>query len=259
MTRIPFIAGNWKMNGDIPGTRELCVALVTRSAGWPRTGGKAVEVAVFPPFVSLSTAHEALRGSPILLGGQNMHEAPSGAFTGEVSGPMLLTAGCEFVILGHSERRQYFGESDAGINRKALAALAVGLKPIVCVGESLDDRESDRTHEIVERQLTSGLKGMTEIQLSDVTIAYEPVWAIGTGRVATVQQAGDVHRFIRGWIAESYSDQAAARIRIQYGGSVKADNAAELLADPDIDGALVGGASLDVDQFDRIIRSVPSR
>jgi triosephosphate isomerase len=187
-----------------------------------------------------------------------MHEAQSGAFTGEVSGPMLLTAGCRFVILGHSERRQFFGESDAGINRKALAALAVGLKPIVCVGETLDERESGRTHEVVERQLTGALKGLTEVHLSDVTIAYEPVWAIGTGRVATVQQAGDIHRFIRGWIAKSYSNQAATGIRIQYGGSVKADNAAELLADPDIDGALVGGASLDAEQFDRIIRSAPS-
>jgi len=258
MTRIPFIAGNWKMNGDIPRTHELCAALVARSANWPQTGPKAVEVAVFPPFVSLAVARETLHGSSILLGAQNMHEAQSGAFTGEVSGPMLLTSGCQLVILGHSERRQYFGETDAGISRKALAALAVGLKPIVCVGETLDEREAGRTNEVVERQLAGGLKGLTETQLSEVTIAYEPVWAIGTGRVATVQQAGDVHRFIRGWISKSYSNQAAARIRIQYGGSVKADNAADLLADPDIDGALVGGASLDAGQFDRIIRSVPT-
>lgn len=259
MTRIPFIAGNWKMNGDITKTKELCAALSARSAGWHRTEGAQVEVAIFPPFVSLQAARDALRGSPILLGAQNMHEASSGAFTGEVSGPMLLTAGCRFVILGHSERRQYFGETDAGINRKALAALAVGLKPIVCVGEVLTERETGRTNEIVERQLVGGMKGLKEAQLNEVTIAYEPVWAIGTGKVATVQQAGDVHRFIRGWIAKSFSHEAAAKIRIQYGGSVKPDNAAELLADPDIDGALVGGASLDIDQFDRIIRSVPSR
>ena len=259
MTRVPFIAGNWKMNGDIPWTRELCAALAARSASWPKTGPNSVDVAVFPPFVCLDAARETLRGTSILLGAQNMHEATSGAFTGEVSGPMLLTSGCRMVILGHSERRQFFGETDAGISRKALAALAVGLKPIVCVGETLDEREAGRTNEVVERQLTGSLKGLNEAQLTDVTIAYEPVWAIGTGKVATVQQAGDVHRFIRGWISKAYSGQAAARIRIQYGGSVKAGNAAELLADPDIDGALVGGASLDVDQFDGIIRSVTAQ
>ncbi|MBI5866683.1 MAG: triose-phosphate isomerase [candidate division Zixibacteria bacterium] len=257
MTRTPLIAGNWKMNGDIPWTRELCTHLAKRSANWPALGGLRAEVAIFPPAVSLAAAAAALQGFPILLGAQNMHEAPSGAFTGEVSGPMLLTAGCQMVILGHSERRQFFGETDAGINRKALAALAVGLKPIVCVGESLDERESGRTHEVVERQLAGGLKGLTVADLKHVVIAYEPVWAIGTGKVATVQQAGDVHRFIRGWISKAHSPEAASRIRILYGGSVKADNAKELLADPDIDGALVGGASLDADQFDRIIRSVP--
>lgn len=243
------------MNGDIPRTRELCSELVKRSSGWADAKGRKVDVAVFPPLVSLMAAAEALRGSAIMLGAQNMHEASSGAFTGEVSGSMLLTAGCQFVILGHSERRQYFGETDAGINRKALAALAVGLKLIVCVGELLEDREAGRTHEVVERQLAGGLKGLTEAQLLDLTIAYEPVWAIGTGRVATVQQAGDAHRFIRHWIAESYSNDAAAKMRIQYGGSVKADNAVELLADSDIDGALVGGASLDAGQFDGVIRA----
>lgn len=250
MARTPFIAGNWKMNCDPRQTAALCRDLVARSGGWPKA-----DVAVFPPFVSIPAAKDALLGSAIALGAQNMHEAKSGAFTGEVSGSMLLTAGCRFVILGHSERRQFFGESDPGINRKLLAALTVGLKPIVCVGETLQDRESGRTEQIVERQLAGGLKDLTEVQLLNTALAYEPVWAIGTGRVATIEQASEVHRFIRGWIAKQFSRHAAEMVRIQYGGSVKPDNAASLLADPDIDGALVGGASLDAAQFDGIIRA----
>jgi len=250
MPRIPFIAGNWKMHGDIPRTRELCAAMVARSSAWP-----TVEVAVFPPFVSLEAAHEALSGSRIQLGAQNMHEAPSGAFTGEVSAAMLLTAGCELVILGHSERRRLFGETDAGINRKAHAALAAGLKPIVCIGETLEERESGRTFAVLEGQLTGSLATLTAAQLDNVTIAYEPVWAIGTGRVATVQQASEAHRFIRGWLARAYSGTVAERMRIQYGGSVKGENARALLAEPDIDGCLVGGASLDPNEFDAIIRA----
>lgn len=257
MSRLPFIAGNWKMNGDIPRTRELCSELVKRSSGWADAKGRKVDVAVFPPLVSLMAAAEALRGSAIMLGAQNMHEASSGAFTGEVSGSMLLTAGCQFVILGHSERRQYFGETDAGINRKALAALAVGLKLIVCVGELLEDREAGRTHEVVERQLAGGLKGLTEAQLLDLTIAYEPVWAIGTGRTASPEQAQEVHAFLRGRLTGLLGSDAAAALRIQYGGSVKPDNAATLLAQPDIDGALVGGASLDVEAFSSIIAAAP--
>lgn len=251
MARAPFIAGNWKMNCDPERAAALCRELVAQSGGWPRA-----DVAVFPPFVSIPAAAGALKGSAIGLGAQNMHEAESGAFTGEVSGSMLLTAGCEFVILGHSERRQLFGESDPGINRKLLAALTVGLKPIVCVGETLQDRESGRTEPVVEKQLAGGLKGLTESQLLNTTLAYEPVWAIGTGRVATLEQAGEVHRFIRGWIGKTFSRDAAEAIRIQYGGSVKPDNAAALLADPDIDGALVGGASLKADQFGGIIQAL---
>jgi len=239
------------MNCDPGQAAALCRDLVARSGGWPKA-----DVAVFPPFVSIPAAADALRGSAIALGAQNMHEAKSGAFTGEVSGSMLLTAGCQFVILGHSERRQLFGESDPGINRKLLAALTVGLRPIVCVGETLQDRESGRTEEVVERQLTGGLKDITEVQLLNTTLAYEPVWAIGTGRVATLEQAGEVHRFIRGWIEKQFGRDAAEKIRIQYGGSVKPDNAAALLADPDIDGALVGGASLDADQFGGIIQAL---
>jgi len=250
MPRLPFIAGNWKMNCEAAQTQALCQDLTARSKGWPNA-----EVAVFPPFVSIPAAAAVLRGTKIGLGAQNMHEAQSGAFTGEVSGSMLLTAGCRFVILGHSERRQLFGESDPGINRKLLAALAIGLRPIVCVGETLQERESERTEEIVERQLTGGLKDLTESQLINTTLAYEPVWAIGTGRVATLEQAGEVHRSIRGWIETRFSYAAAEAVRILYGGSVKPDNAAALLADPDIDGALVGGASLDAGQFDAIIRA----
>ncbi|HEX9750294.1 MAG TPA: triose-phosphate isomerase [candidate division Zixibacteria bacterium] len=250
MTRTPLIAGNWKMNGDIPWTRELCSALVARSTDWPH-----IDVAVFPPFVSLSAAAKALKGSAILLGGQNMHEADSGAFTGEVSARMLLTAGCRMVILGHSERRQLFGETDEGINRKTHKALSAGLKPIVCVGERSAERESGQTHEVIERQLAESLADMTPQTLENVTIAYEPVWAIGTGKVATVRQAAEIHGFIRGWIGQKHSKDLASRVRILYGGSVKPDNAAGLLSDSDIDGALVGGASLDADQFNAIIRA----
>jgi len=255
MRRIPFIAGNWKMNGDIPQTVGLCAALVEKSAGWPRIDGQPVEVAIFPPYVSLTAAREALGDSPIVLGAQNMHEADAGAFTGEVSAGMLLTAGCRMVILGHSERRQLFGETDAGVNRKAKAALSTGLEPIICVGELLEEREADRTKAVIERQLNGALDGIGVEQFGMVTIAYEPVWAIGTGEVATIEQAGAVHRFIRSWIGRRYAPEIAGRLRIQYGGSVKPDNAEGLLADPDIDGALVGGAALKADQFDAIIRA----
>ena len=255
MARIPIIAGNWKMNGDISRTIELCAALAAKAPDWPLAQGRPIAVAVFPPFVSLGAAQQALAGSPIILGGQNMHEADFGAFTGEISAPMLLTAGCRMVILGHSERRQLFGETDAGINRKAKVALSAGLKPIVCVGEVLEDREDGRTEAVLEGQLRGSLEGLTEGDLEEMTIAYEPVWAIGTGRVATIEQAGEAHRFIRRWIGQKFSEAAAGRLRIQYGGSVKPDNAAGLLADPDIDGALVGGAALDADKFDAIIRA----
>ncbi|GAB4320001.1 MAG: triose-phosphate isomerase [Candidatus Zixiibacteriota bacterium] len=256
MARVPFIAGNWKMNGDPAQAKILCAALVARSKDWPTINGQPIAVALFPPFVSLAAAAETLKGTNIILGAQNMHEAKSGAFTGEVSAPMLLTAGCRMVILGHSERRQYFGETDAAVNRKVLTALEVGLHPIVCVGETLQERDANRTEEVIRRQLTGGLKGLTGEQMLTVTIAYEPVWAIGTGKVATIEQAGAVHRFIRQWLAETFGRAVAEGVRIQYGGSVKPDNAEGLLADPDIDGALVGGASLDADQFDAIIRAV---
>ncbi len=250
MSRRPFIAGNWKMNGDVPGTMELCSALQKKEPGWGN-----VDVAIFPPFVSLYPAADYLKSSRIMLGAQNMHEATSGAFTGEVSSGMLLTVGCQLVILGHSERRQLFGETDSGVNRKTQAALAAGLMPIVCVGETLQERASGSTETVIERQLAGGLKDLTEPQMDKVTIAYEPAWAIGTGKVATLEQAGDVHRFIRNWLVTKFSPTVGERVRIQYGGSVKPDSAKGLLADPDIDGALVGGASLNADDFDAIIRA----
>jgi triosephosphate isomerase len=250
MTRKPFVAGNWKMNGDLPRTRELCADLVRRSATWPD-----VDVAVCPPYVGLAAAAEALRGGRILLGAQNMHEAASGAYTGEVSAGMLLTAGCQLVILGHSERRRLFGETDAGVNGKLHSALAARLGPIVCVGETLEEREAGSTERVIETQLSASLKDLTTEHLAKVTIAYEPVWAIGTGRVATISQASEVHRFIRHWIGTKFGARAADNLRIQYGGSVKADNARGLLSDPDIDGALVGGASLDAGEFEGIIRA----
>ena len=253
MARLPIIAGNWKMNGDSSEAVSLCKDLAAQEGGWPKIDGQPVEVAVFPPYISLAAARENLAGSGIILGAQNMHEAESGAFTGEISGSMLLTAGCRMVILGHSERRQFFGETDAGVNRKALAALTVGLRPIVCVGETLGERDSNRAFEVIENQLAGAFKGFTETQFGNVVVAYEPVWAIGTGRVATVEQAGEIHRFIREWLEKNFGQNVSESMRIQYGGSVKPDNAATLLAVPDIDGALVGGASLKADQFGAII------
>jgi len=229
---------------------ELCAALQGKEPGW-----KNVDVAIFPPFVSLYPAADYLKSSHIMLGAQNMHDSASGAFTGEVSAGMLLTVGCQLVILGHSERRQLFGETDAGVNRKTHTALAAGLMPIVCVGETLHERESGSTEKVIEAQLVGGFKDVTESQMGKVTIAYEPVWAIGTGKVATVAQAGEVHRFIRSWLVRNFGQTVGERTRIQYGGSVKPENARELLGDPDIDGALVGGASLNADDFDAIIRA----
>lgn len=250
MSRRPFIAGNWKMNGDVPGTMELCSALQQKEPGW----GK-VDVAIFPPFVSLYPAADYLKSSRIMLGAQNMHEASGGAFTGEVSSGMLLTVGCQLVILGHSERRQLFGETDSGVNRKTQAALAAGLMPIVCVGETLQERESGCTETVIERQLAGGLKDLTEPQMDKVTIAYEPVWAIGTGVTATPEQAESAHEHLRKWLARRYSSGFSEKVRILYGGSVKADNAVSLLGQPNVDGALVGGASLKSATFVPIIEA----
>jgi triosephosphate isomerase len=242
--RRPFIAGNWKMNLD----RAAAVAL---AAGVAEEADSlvGVDLAVCPPFVYLEAVAGALSGSNVALGAQNMYHQSAGAFTGEVSAAMLRDLGCTYVILGHSERRHILGETDQDVNKKVHAALAAGLTPIVCVGELLAEREGGRTLEVIRRQFNESLDGLSAEQLAGLVIAYEPVWAIGTGRVATTEQAEEVHLDLRKIMQERYNAQVAQSVRIQYGGSVKPDNAADLLAQPDIDGALVGGASLKVDAF----------
>jgi len=217
--------------------------------------GDAVDVAVCPPAVYLHDVGAALRGSSIALGGQNMHHEPEGAYTGETSAAMLLDLGCRYVILGHSERRQYFGETDASVNWKTRAALASQLTPIVCVGETLEQRESGATNQIIAEQIRGSLAELSAEQAGGLVIAYEPVWAIGTGKTATPQQAEEVHAHIRSLLSELFGADTAGTIRIQYGGSVKADNAAELLSQTNIDGALVGGASLKADSFAAIVQA----
>lgn len=250
MARRPVIAGNWKMHGTVGETTTLVHALRER------LGDASIgpEVIVAPPFTSLGAAAEALRGSPIELAAQNVHWEPMGAFTGEVSAAMLLEAGCRAAIVGHSERRRLFGETDERVNARSRAALAAGLRAIVCVGETLDEREAGRTFEVVGRQLRSALKDVEPAAIGAVCIAYEPVWAIGTGRTATPAQAEEAHREIRGIVEQVAGREAAKELRILYGGSVKADNIDALMAEPDVDGALVGGASLDADSFARIVR-----
>jgi triosephosphate isomerase len=251
MTRSLFIAGNWKMN---PTTSEVAVAL----AGAVKAGvGQAadVRVAVCPPAVFLQAVDTVLTGSPVGLGAQNMHWKPEGAYTGELSGAMLIDAGCTHVILGHSERRHGMGETDAQVNAKLHAALAAQLIPIACIGETEQERDADQTEEVVVGQLSGTLAGLSPEQMAGVVLAYEPVWAIGTGRTATPAQAEEVHRLIRSWIEGSFGPATAARVVVQYGGSVKPDNAAELLACPDIDGALVGGASLKAADFLAIVKA----
>jgi triosephosphate isomerase len=241
--RRPLIAGNWKMYKTAAEAVALAIEL--------RDGGRSegVEVLVAPPFTALSAVAQALRGSSLLLGAQNMHWATEGAFTGEVSPLMLRDIGCTHVIVGHSERRQLFGETDEGVARKAKAALAHSLTPIVCVGETLTERESGRTMEIVERQLERALRELTADQVATVVVAYEPVWAIGTGRNATPEQAQEVHAFIRKRVSTSHGDPVAVAVRILYGGSVKPDNIGPIIAQADVDGALVGGASLTAASF----------
>jgi triosephosphate isomerase (TIM) len=245
--RRPFIAGNWKMNLS----REEAVALAKGIAEQQETSD--VEVAVAPPSVYLDAVSEAVKGSTVGLSAQNMYHEAGGAFTGEISASMLLDLGCKYVILGHSERRHVLGETDEDVNRKVLAALAAGLVPIVCVGETLDEREAGNTQSVVQQQCDGSLAGLTNEQMSGVVIAYEPVWAIGTGKVATPEQAEQVHADLRSLLENRYNSDVAAVVRIQYGGSVKPENAGELLGQPNIDGALVGGASLKAESFLGII------
>lgn len=246
--RKPFIAGNWKMNLNKAEAVALAKALADKLAR-----GGSVEVAVCPPSTYLDAVAAALQGSSIGLGAQNVYFENNGAFTGELSTAMLVDVGCKYVILGHSERRQLMGETDAEVNKKAKQALAAGLIPIVCVGETLAQRDAGQTLNVVQTQFDGSLAGISAADMSKVVIAYEPVWAIGTGKVATTAQAEEVHAALRGLLQTRYNPQVAEAVRIQYGGSVKPDNAAELLAQPNIDGALVGGASLKADSFLGII------
>jgi len=247
--RRPIIAGNWKCNLTLSEAAALVAQLKASVNQSP------VEVVVCPPFTALVAVAGHLTGSSIGLGAQDVFWEPQGAFTGEVSAPMLVDAGCTHCIVGHSERRQQFGETDESVNKKATAALASGLIPIVCVGETLQQREQGQTFEVVRRQLEGGLKGLKAPEAGRLVIAYEPVWAIGTGRNATPAQAQEVQHFIRRRIHEAWGAPAADAIRIQYGGSVNAANALEILQQPDVDGALVGGASLKPDSFTAIVKA----
>lgn len=242
--RRPFIAGNWKMNLDRAAAVALASEIARRAGEFPN-----VDLAVCPPFVYLEAVRAAIAGSSVGLGAQNMYCLPCGAFTGEISPTMLVDLGCRYVILGHSERRHVFKESNADVNKKVLAALANKLTPIVCVGELLAEREAGRTDEVIREQFDGSLAGISAEQMAGSVIAYEPVWAIGTGKVATPAQAEEVHSALRRMLESRYNVEVAAAVRIQYGGSVKPDNAAELLAQPNIDGALVGGASLKASDF----------
>lgn len=247
--RKKFIAGNWKMNLNAAQGIELA-AVLAKAVG----SANDVEVAVCPPAVYLSAVGAAIKGSAIGLGAQNCHHEAKGAFTGEVAPAMLVDIGCKYVILGHSERRQLFHETSADVNKKVHAALAAGLTPIVCVGESLAERQAGNTSKVVREQVEGSLAGISGEQLLKLVIAYEPIWAIGTGVVATPQQAEEVHADLRSLLSSRYTAPVAEQIRIQYGGSVNAENAATLLSQPNIDGALVGGASLKADGFLAIIQ-----
>jgi triosephosphate isomerase len=247
MPRKKFIAGNWKMYTSLSQARELAAAIAKGVTS------DAVTVAVCPPFPWLLPVAEVLKGSRVGLGAQDCAVEKEGAFTGQVSAPMLLDSGCRYAIVGHSERRHGLGETDELLNKKAKAALAAGLEVIFCIGELLAEREGNRTESVLEKQLTAGLAGLTAEQLKKLVLAYEPVWAIGTGKVATTEQAQEAHAFVRKTVAKQFGQPAADSLVIQYGGSAKPENVAGLLSQPDVDGALVGGASLKPDLFLKII------
>ncbi|MCK6457449.1 MAG: triose-phosphate isomerase [Phycisphaerae bacterium] len=256
--RRPMVAGNWKMNMTLAGTRELIRGLAAKLSS-----NAPIDVTVFPPFVYLFAASQAAQDTPIRIGGQNLWPETKGAFTGEVSAEMLREAGCRYVLVGHSERRHTIGgadregrtvgEDDALLNRKLKAARAAGLTPVLCVGETLAERDAAQTQAVLTSQLEGGLRGQSSAHVAMMLIAYEPVWAIGTGRTATVEQADEAHRHIRAEIARMFDARTAELVRILYGGSVKASNSKELMTPPGVDGVLVGGASLAVDEFLGII------
>jgi len=245
-----IIAGNWKLNYAEKEAVELVTALRSNLVDFD-----TVDVVVCPTFIVLPVVHDVIQDSNIALGAQNAYWEDSGAFTGEISVPLLKDIGVQYVIIGHSERRQYFGETDETVNKKIKAVLAHGLTPIVCVGEVLQERESNKTFEVIEKQCACGFKGLAAEEMEKIIIAYEPVWAIGTGKTASPDQAQEVHLYIRTLVAKMYNDNIAQTVRIQYGGSVKPDNSAELMSQPDIDGALVGGASLKADSFSEIVKN----
>lgn len=249
--RIKVIAGNWKMNNDLNESRDLISKLLVGL----KNSKEICEVVICPPFTSLSEVSAMIKGSIVKLGAQNLHQEENGAFTGEVSAKMLLSTGCEFVIIGHSERRNIFMESDELINKKIRRAINNNLKPIFCVGELLEEREKNITEQVIQRQVLNGLESFPVRDLKHLIIAYEPVWAIGTGKTATPQQAEEVHHFIRKLIENRFSKEFAENLRILYGGSVKPDNSEDLLSQINIDGALVGGACLNADSFLNIIKS----
>lgn len=247
--REPIIVGNWKMNKTVQEAMNLVSEVKPLVADV-----SDVEVAVAPPFTALFAVGREIRGTTIHLCAQDVFWEQEGAFTGEVSPSMLKDVGCRFVILGHSERRQYFGETDMWVNKKIRAALGEGLQPIVCVGESLEQRESGEAFSKVAAQIRGGLDGLSRAHMGTIIIAYEPVWAIGTGKTATPKQAEEMHKEIRGILEEMFGRDTAENVRIQYGGSVTPDNIKDLMREPDIDGALVGGASLKGDSFSRIVK-----
>ncbi len=249
--RTALVAGNWKMYKTEAQAAELVARLVSL-LGTGGSGDSAVEVGVCTPFTDLRAAVASAAGSGLRVFAQNMHQEPEGAFTGEIAAPMLAEIGIDGVVLGHSERRQYFGETDRALSAKVPAALAAGLTPILCVGETEEQRNAGDTERTLRHQVTQDLEGLADSQLAEVVIAYEPIWAIGTGKVATPEQAQEACGFIRALVS-ARSDPAGAALRVIYGGSVKPDNAPELLALPDVDGALVGGASLDADAFAAIV------
>ena len=251
--RTPIIAGNWKLNKTISESVALTTALKALVVG--ETG---VEIIVAPPFTALAAVNDVITNSNIHLAAQDVYSEESGAFTGEVSAPMLKDVGCNYVIIGHSERRQYFGETNESVNQKVKAALVHDLKPIICVGEQLEEREAGRTEVVIADHVTGGIAGLSAPELLSCVIAYEPVWAIGTGKTATPDQAQEVHNFIRGLLTKSYSADVASQVCIQYGGSVKPENATELMSQPDVDGALVGGASLEAESFAQIVKMAVS-
>jgi len=246
--RLPFIAGNWKMFKTVKEAvyfvKELKLVVKDMSG---------VEIVVAPPFTAVHAVAEAVRNTDIGVAAQDLYWESSGAFTGEVSAPMIKEAGAEYVIIGHSERRRLFGETDATVNRKVVAAIAAGLTSIVCVGETLEEREREETLAVLDRQIKDGLDGISGTDLAELVVAYEPVWAIGTGRNATAAQAGEAHAHIRKRLRQWFGADAADRCHVIYGGSVKPDNIRELIAEPDVDGALVGGASLEVRSFADIV------